>query len=366
MKHYGVSIVVPVYNLEFYIERCLASLEEQSFSALEVIIVNDGGSDDSQSIIDEFVARRPDRFFSFAKENGGHGSACNFGIERARGDYVMIVDGDDSLDPWVVEYMYDKAIRHDADVLIGNLLYVFTEHTQPYIPIDIADEKLLDEAEKSRLFANWPTPCGRLYRRQLFIDNPDLSFLSGVIFADANFVPKSYLVADKIYYVNKELYNYDITRPTQSLKQTDKRILNIVPVLRDMLEFYVARKAFERNRQELMVYVTRHCVAWIQKIRTLEGYPKHAALSEVFAVADDYFGKDWLKSGVVYEMVGRVGYWRVKLARIFGYGLIARMWDMRRLIANVDQFLERALNLPLRLYKSIARRLSARFVRAFE
>lgn len=361
-----VSIIVPVYNLEFYIERCLRSLEKQTFQYLEVIVVNDGGSDDSQLIIDEFVARNPGRFVSYNKTNGGHGSACNYGIERARGDYVMIVDGDDFLDDDTVRFMYEKIVDQNADILIGNLLYIFSDHTEPYIPIPIAGEKLLDSNDKKRLYANWPTPCGRLYRRSMFTGNPDLLFLPGVIFADANFVPKSYHAADRIYYVNRELYNYDITRPTQSLKQTDKRILNIVPVLRDMLEYYKRNGAFDANRSELQLYVTRHCVAWIGKIKTLSDYPKDKALKEVFSIADEYFGKEWLKSGAVYSMVGRIGYWRMKLARVFGYGLIAQTWRFKDFLSRIDRVLERVMNFPHRMYRAVTRRLGIRFAKAFE
>lgn len=355
-----VSVVVPVYNLEFYVARCLESLAMQTFERLEVVVVNDGGSDDSQLIIEEYVAKFPGRFVSHAKENGGHGSACNYGIQHAHGDYVMIVDGDDFLDADTVQYMYDKIVEQDADLLIGNLLYIFTDHREPYRPIQIESERLLDDKDRRQLYMNWPTPCGRLYRRSLFTANPDLTFLPGVIFADANFAPKSYLEAKRIYYVNRELYNYDITRPTQSLKQTDKRILNIIPVLRDMLEYYRRRSEFDSHRNELMRYVARHCVSWIPRIQGLTDYPKDRALNEVFAVADEYFGKDWLTCGVVFESFGRRVYWQVKLARMFGYPSLVSAWRAKAGFSKVDRFMEKVFVFPLRAYRGGRRRLVSR------
>ena len=80
-----VSVIVPVYDVEPYLEQCLASLDAQTLQDIEVLVVNDSSPDASQAIIDRFVAARPSRFFSFLKPNGGLGDARNFGIERATG-----------------------------------------------------------------------------------------------------------------------------------------------------------------------------------------------------------------------------------------------------------------------------------------
>lgn len=350
-----ISIVVPVYNLEFYIDRCLRSLEMQTLSNIEVLVVNDGSTDDSQLIIDEYVARRPDIFKPFIKPNGGHGAACNFGIDRASGEYITIVDGDDFLDPDAIEFMYHKAQATGADLLIGNLLYCYTGSTAPFKPLPFDTERELIGGDRDLLYKNWATPCGRLYHRSIFAD-PDVRLLAGVIFADANFVPKSYLVAKKIYYVNKELYNYDITRPTQSMKQTDKRVLNIVPVLEDMLAFYRKKGAFESNRTQLMWYVSRHCAAWITKVRTLQGYSRCRALREIFAVVDKNFGSDWIKSGIIKESFGARPEKGIRVARRFRYYPIVWFWKAMSGVRRADGAVERLLGFPLKVYRYAKRR----------
>ncbi|WP_445657836.1 glycosyltransferase family 2 protein [Achromobacter sp. NCFB-sbj8-Ac1-l] len=351
-----VSIVVPVYNLEFYIDRCLRSLENQTLQSIEVLVINDGGTDDSQLIIDEYVARRPDIFKSFVKPNGGHGAACNYGIDRASGEYITIVDGDDFLDADSVQFMYDKAQSTGADLLIGNLLYCYTGSTAPFKPLPFDSERELVGEDRDLLYRNWATPCGRLYHRSIFSD-PDVRLLAGVIFADANFVPKSYLVAKKIYYVNKELYNYDITRPTQSMKQTDKRILNIVPVLEDMLAFYRKKGEFDRNRRLLMWYVARHCAAWITKVKTLQGYSRSKALQDIFSVAEKNFGGDWIKCGIIRESFGARVEKGISIARMFGYYPIVCFWMLASGLRRMDRWTERVLGMPLKLYKYAKRRL---------
>lgn len=351
-----VSVVVPVYNLEFYIERCLSSLENQTLADIEVLVINDGGTDDSQLIIDEYVGRRPDIFKSFVKPNGGHGAACNYGIDRATGEYITIVDGDDFLDADSLEFMYEKARLTGADLLIGNLLYCYTGSTAPFKPLPFEGERELGPQERDQLYKNWATPCGRLYHRSIF-DDPDVRLLAAVIFADANFVPKSYLAAKKIYYVDKELYNYDITRPTQSMKQTDKRILNIVPVLEDMLAFYRKKGAFETNRTQLMWYVARHCAAWINKVKTLTGFSRSKALREILGVADRNFGDDWIKCGILEESFGRRVQKGIAVARTFQYRPIVWFWELVAGARKADHIIERLLNLPLRGYRFFKRRL---------
>ena len=122
------------------------------------------------------------------------------GIDRATGD-IAIVDGDDFLDADSLAFMYEKARVTGADLLIGNLLYCYTGSTAPFKPLPFEGER--SWGGRIVIFVQeLATPCGRLYHRSIFAD-PDVRLLAGVIFADANFVPKSYLVAKKIYYVRQ-------------------------------------------------------------------------------------------------------------------------------------------------------------------
>ncbi len=360
MTHPKVSIVVPVYNLEFYVERCLESLATQTLKEIEVVVVNDGGSDDSQLIIDEYVERYPSVFKSFIKQNGGHGAACNYGIERSNGEYIAIVDGDDFLDEDSIEFMYNKAVETGADLLIGNLLYCYTGSTAPFKPLPFDQEKELSEAERDLLYTNWATPCGRLYHKSIFSDG-EVRLKEGIIFADANFAPKSYLVAKKIYYVNKELYNYDISRPTQSMKQTDKKILNIIVALTDMLEFYKRKGEFERFRKQLQWYTARHSVAWIVKVKNLEGYDKLTALRELFAVPEKYFGPSWVNDDQIVETFGRKTQKKVAFARKFNYAPITIFWKLVPAIGTIDTRIENFLQFPVRGYR-FGKRFAKRIV----
>ena len=116
-----VSIVVPVYNVENYLAKCLDSLVNQTLKDIEVIVVNDGSPDNSQKIIDKYVKKYPKLVKSFIKENGGQGSARNFGLEYAKGEYIAYVDSDDYVETNMFEEMYNIASKENSDIVIcGN------------------------------------------------------------------------------------------------------------------------------------------------------------------------------------------------------------------------------------------------------
>lgn len=307
-----VSVIVPIYNLEFYLERCFGSLLAQDLDGpFEVLAVDDGSSDDSPEILRRYAKSHPGLIRAFRKPNGGHGSACNWGIERARGDFVLFLDGDDWLQPSVLREMHTRAVETGADLLIGNLLYHFEDRTEPFRPLaHIPAERTLAREDWSQLFKNWPTPCARLYRRRLFVDDPKLRFLEGVIHADANFSPKTYLAARRIHYANREWYDYDLTRPTQSMKVTSRKLMDIVPVLDDALDFYRARGAFERNRAELEHYTLAHVLSWVPRAGRLQDYPVGRAVRELFGVMDRWF-PGWLDGDAFAEQRPN---WKSRLA----------------------------------------------------
>ncbi|MGI5862699.1 MAG: glycosyltransferase family 2 protein [Myxococcales bacterium] len=334
--HPKVSVIVPVYNLELYIERCLLSVVRQRFDRpYEVLVVNDGSTDDSQLIIDEVAAAHPGILRCFVKENGGHGAACNYGIERASGDYLIFVDGDDFLGEDTLQEMYDKAVETGADLLIGHLVYHFDTHTEPYRPIpELDSERMLSAGERILLFKNWATPCGRLYHRRLFADR-DVRMPEGVIHADVSFAPKTYFAAERIYYTPRDWYHYDLTRPDQSIKATTRRIMDIVPVLTDMLEFFERKGAFERYRYELEYYTLNHVLSWVPKVRRLKDYPVRQGLKDIFGVMNQYF-PGWLSHRPVRELARSS--FAMELNRAASFGPMV----MRRKVKRGFQLLYRA------------------------
>ena len=119
-----VSIIVPVYNVEEYLKKCLDSLIYQTYKDIELIIVNDGTKDSSQKIIDKYKKKYPSIIKSYIKENGGLASARNYGIDKSNGDYVMFVDSDDYVDTFMVEKLVDVVKQKNSDIVVCNFYRV--------------------------------------------------------------------------------------------------------------------------------------------------------------------------------------------------------------------------------------------------
>ena len=110
-----ISVIIPVYNVEKYLKRCMDSVLKQTYSNIEIIIVDDGSTDTSGSLCDEYW-KKDSRITVFHKENGGLSSARNFGLERVSGNYVCFIDSDDFIHENYISFMYDKIIKNDADI----------------------------------------------------------------------------------------------------------------------------------------------------------------------------------------------------------------------------------------------------------
>jgi len=112
-----ISIIVPVYNMENYLERCMLSILQQTYDKIEVLLIDDGSTDMSPEICDGY-AKKDSRVKTFHVKNGGLSSARNVGINYAKGDYFLFVDSDDDIDKRMVESLYHAIKEHEADISI--------------------------------------------------------------------------------------------------------------------------------------------------------------------------------------------------------------------------------------------------------
>lgn len=159
-----LSVIVPVYNVEKYILKCLQSLDSQTYDHFEVILVNDGSKDGSERIIHEFIKNK-NKFHLFSKENGGVSSARNYGLKVARGEWITFIDSDDLVTPEYLSCMVDGLMQEPADFCMSGFdkfyeatgerkFSVLTKHNYGTFSEVYAD-----------LF--WPSPVARLYSREL-------------------------------------------------------------------------------------------------------------------------------------------------------------------------------------------------------
>lgn len=185
-----VSLIVPVYNTSKYLEKCINSLINQTLDDIEIIIINDGSTDNSEKIIKKFNDKR---IKYIAKQNEGIGKTRNLGIEKATGEYLAFVDSDDYLSIDFCEKMYKKATSDNCDIVICN----FFEVRHNLIGIKFNDFKDTNLKKYPELINNINLgPCNKIYKKELF-ENKDNRFVENLKYEDAPFVVKMLISAKK-------------------------------------------------------------------------------------------------------------------------------------------------------------------------
>ena len=219
-KNKIVSIVIPVYNVEKYIEKCIISVLKQTYKDIEIIIVNDGSTDKSEEKILKYV-KNDKRIKYIVKKNGGLSSARNKGIENATGEYICFIDSDDWIAENYVECLISKIEKDKSDISICNIKYVYSDNSEkkPNYHIDknetINNKTALKYLFKGEKYQNHAV--NKLYKLNLFKDN-NIRFPENRIYEDAFTMYKLLYKAKKISLCNKYLYFY--------LKNREGSILN--------------------------------------------------------------------------------------------------------------------------------------------
>jgi len=207
MENASISVVIPVYNLEKYVDKCIHSVVNQSYKNLEIIIVDDGSTDGSASKCDAWE-KKDSRVKVIHKANGGVSDARNKGIETATGSLLVFVDGDDYIDTDLVEYLYDLMCSNDADISVcqhrkvddyGNVIAELA-----YEDVSISGNEACMQAYYTNPSVN-SVAWGKLYKMSLF---ENLRFPVGKYHEDVFMTYKAIAQCERIYVGGKVKYNY--------------------------------------------------------------------------------------------------------------------------------------------------------------
>lgn len=238
MNTVDISIIIPVYNVAGYLERCLQSILCQDFVSYEVILVDDGSTDESVAICDDY-AEKDARFKAFHKKNGGVSSARNAGIELAKGRYVVFVDSDDALTEGALQSMMSAAGTSDVDFVTGGFniyddeslsMTMAPSGTAVYSDMNLfLEENLMDEGQFFR------GPWAKMYRRNILVDN-GLRFDESLSYAEDKLFVYSFLnYADSAAAIGSPVYDYFRRNGTLSGGKTTERraaqLLDVVPLI---------------------------------------------------------------------------------------------------------------------------------------
>lgn len=246
-----VSVIIPVYNVEKYLARCIQSVCGQSYQGLEIILVDDGSKDKSGVICDEY-AERDGRIKVIHKENGGLGDARNAGVEKAEGKYLLFVDSDDRIHENLVRDTVETAEKNQADMVIfdyigeeenGNLTDRFT--------FPFSANRVIEVAEEKELIMRSCSAVNKLIRRELWKES-GFQFPKGRYYEDLATIPKVMTKTKKIVYL-PEVYYYYLMRDGSIMhsRNFEKNYEDRTWAVDQLLEYFERENLIETYRNEL-------------------------------------------------------------------------------------------------------------------
>ncbi len=203
-----ISVIIPVYKVEKYLKRCVDSVINQSYKNLEIILVDDGSPDKCGDICDEYK-KNDSRVVVIHKKNGGLSDARNFGLDIAKGEYIMFVDSDDWIHHEMVDRLYNGIVSENAQISISNFVLTSKENE----PFELCTNSSFSSYEKEDFLNNffWSnlsicvTACWKLYKKQLF---ENIRYPKGKLIEDVMTTPRLISVADRIAFTPEIMYFY--------------------------------------------------------------------------------------------------------------------------------------------------------------
>jgi len=267
-----VSIIVPVYNVEDYLTKCLESLVKQTLEEIEIIVVNDGATDGSQKIIEQY-SEKDSRIKAFTKENGGLSDARNFGMTYCTGEYVGFIDSDDFVEPDMFELLYQKAKSEDSDIVECNLRHTY-DHTED---IEIGKE-IYDK--KELLMYGRSVVWNKIYKRE-WLSSTKVKFPKGLIYEDVQYFLMLIPHIRKYDYINEAAIHY-VQRRSSINNSSTIRTMDILNILKNILCYYKEYNFYEEYEKALELFFARIllCSSFIRMTRILYGEERKNALTQ--------------------------------------------------------------------------------------
>ncbi|PLR68742.1 glycosyltransferase [Bacillus sp. UMB0893] len=255
-----ISIIVPIYNVEKYLSRCLDSLLLQSFKDFEIIAINDGSTDSSGCILDEY-AKRHNEIIAIHKKNNGVSSARNDGLQKATGTYIGFVDPDDWIDENMYQVLYQTAEKEQADIVMCSYIREFGTHSKEKI-FEVADNrKYVNEELKTNILRRligpiekevsnpeyldaWGTVWSKLYKSELIKENKlefvDLNEIGSN--EDTLFNIQVFYHATSFVFLNQPLYHYWRMNETSVTSKYNQKLVHQFGTLYTKMEIFLQEK----------------------------------------------------------------------------------------------------------------------------
>lgn len=247
----SVSVIVPFYNVEGYIGRCLDSLVKQTLDDIEIILVNDGSKDRSKIVVDKYLKEYPEKIVYLEKENGGLSDARNYAIPYAKGEYIAFLDSDDYVEYTMYKDMYELAKKENSDMVECDFYWEY-----PYKNKTKEDKGLIYNGKKEMIEKVRVVAWNKLIKKDI-LEKSKIIFPKGYRYEDVEFTYKLVPYLDKVSFLKKPCVHY-IQREGSISNNQNERNKEIFVVLGHVIDFYKENDLYEEYKDELEYIYIRY------------------------------------------------------------------------------------------------------------
>ena len=292
-----VSIIVPVYNVEKYIEKCLESLVNQTLEDIEIIVVNDGTKDNSKEKILQYIEKYPQKIVYLEKENGGLSDARNYGLPVAKGEYIAFLDSDDYIEKNMYEEMYKKAKEENSDMVECDFLWEYLNSEKKVIK-QKKDIGKIYESKKQMLVDVRVVAWNKIIKREI-LEKTKIQFPVGLRYEDVEFTYKLIPYLNKVSFVKKCFIHY-VQRKESIANTQNARTKEIFTVLENVIDYYKKNKWYEEYEKELEYIYTRFllCSSLKRMCKIEDKKERKIALDKTWEKLNNKFPK-WKKNEIL-------------------------------------------------------------------
>ena len=287
----SVSVIVPFYNVENYIEKCLNTLVHQTLEDIEIILVNDGSQDRSMVVVKKFLEQYPDKITYLEKENGGLSDARNYALPYAKGEYIAFLDSDDYVEKTMYKDMYELAKKEDSDMVECNFYWEYPDKKKEDVGVAYNGKK--EMLEKVRVVA-W----NKLIKKEV-LEKSKVTFPKGYRYEDVEFTYKLIPYLDKVSFLKKPCIHY-IQREGSISNNQNERNKEIFDVLEHVIDFYKENNLYDEYKDELEYVYIRYafCSSLLRIVKIKDEFVQRKLLDLTWEKVNTTF-PEWKKNPVL-------------------------------------------------------------------
>lgn len=330
-----VSIIVPVYNVESILSRCLDSLVNQSLKEIEIICVNDASTDNSLKILYKYAAQYKNIRVIDLKENLHQGGARNRGIEIAEGDFIGFVDSDDWIDLKMYEKLYNLAISSNADLVSCDYDTVNSEGN--ILSESITDQNKfcgeISEQIRDEFLITTGSVWSKLYKKDLLVKN-NVWFPEKIFYEDNYFVPIVALYAHRYAHISECLYHYFVNINSTTQKRNSKNIEDRIKSLDLQMNYFKSNKLLEKYPKSIEYIVFRTLYNTITMYLNTFDSPQMKFLHEIHLRFTLYQLKSKIKHPYYYTDTNSIEKIEVSLF-LFSPNFFMLYWKLKKTLNNI-------------------------------